>query len=290
MLGRFYQLLAAQLANVTNDAGARPFVEEPQNIYFEAVDESAVAREGWPLAVISFERAPLTTPPPNLEHYEDIRTRSVPAKDTTAAGTSDLTLAQPYGGNADVTLTVLAGGTVGGAGIVVGVRRVLYNPATDATGAALDTTAVLELDGTFAVGDGSRGTFSAGTLAAGDRWTWQTRAYRSYFERMRAAVNSFRVDLYFAETLADLTDPGGWLDKLLSLFLVPELCADGQFFPQNLVEVSKEELEEKDNPGVLAGWKYTFMLELKGLVWRERREELLGPNLQWQTLAIGEES
>jgi hypothetical protein len=285
MLGRFYEVIATELKTLTNDAGEAPFEAQPALVAKEAPAEDLAVRPGWPLAVIKFARARLKTGD-DLSRYDDTRERSAPVKDGT--GSSELVLSGDYYGNANWKATCTAGGTVGQPGILFTLEWRGYDPATAELG---DTTSAegleLALDGTLALDaaeppvlpDGTTATFGAGTIAAGDEWTWTTRNYRTFTVGQRRAENEFHVELYFTERIEHLTDAGGWLDKLLAAFLAREVQADGQVFTQDLKDVALDVLA--DESGALEAFKYTFELELGGLIYRTHAEPLLG-RVKWQ--------
>ena len=280
MLGRYYQIIESELKMLTNDAGETPFEKQPALVAREVVTADLAIRPGWPLAVIKFVRASLKTGE-DLHRHDDTRERSEPEKN--GAGTSELVLSDAFRGNGDWKATCTAGGTVGSSGILFTVDRTGYNPATRELG---DTTSAegveLGLDGTLALDaleppvlpDGTTATFGAGTIDAGDEWTWVTRNYRTYIVERRQATNEYLVEVYFNERLEHLTDPGGWLDKLLAVFLAKYVQADGQVFTQDLKGVALDVLP--DESGALEAFKYTLELELSGMIYRTEIKPLLG--------------
>ncbi len=185
MIGALYNIVETRLKTLANDQGTLVFNVEPQNMYREAMYADSEVRDGWPLAVVSFENANYKTWR-EKERDVDTHDRSIPVADPGNSGTSTLSLSGNYAGNYNWTVEVTTGGTVGVDAIEIQVTAQGYDVVnSQIIGAPIIKSYTLDENGEAIIGDGTKLTFSAGTLVLGDEWTWTTRNGRDRISRRR---------------------------------------------------------------------------------------------------------
>jgi len=274
-ISQLYEIVERNLKRVKNPEGDQPFERYPQLLNREVLVKRDVSKAGFPQALIKL--TPESTFA-TVEHFRDEETVEeltevihTPA-DPENPGTSEGEMSYegtPAWGNYRYTLTIVAGGTVGEAGITYILTRAVHNWTLGTYSDEEDLGGgEVGLDGTVAIPDGSTLTFSAGTLVADETYIWESVAHKIAYRCRRQFELVLEVRILLAEHLRE--DMVHWVDQLLIAFLNHEEAADdgSQIFSQQMLPPRFEEMVD-ERTGDLIAFDLVAPVRYAGEIWEK---------------------